>query len=384
MGYYTRTERRGDMRILHISDPGIDMPVFVKKQTVAQKLRNEVRKALASVSLFLRTDNVDLLLISGGLFDNRYLTPKTAQLLLRDISLASPCKVVVSPGKTDFFSGAGFYSSYPLPDNLFIFKSNKLSCFEIPELRTRVYGYAFDSPTRTESAFPSEMPELDPEYINLFCGYAKIGVSVSELSPLTLTQIRKSGFDYAAVGGVGEGGVERAGKTYYGTPGCLCGHGFSDVGYRSGLLIDIEKSDGVAELRSKGIRFFRKRFEDDEIDVSGAADREEIRKAIVEHVIEKKYNRDTILRITLTGNVREDVFPEPERYERDLDGILFHIEVKDRTVPAETSFRMIRSALRSENEATRISAALANKLICKAKTREPKEKKTVSKGSRAK
>ena len=396
------------MRVLHISEPMVGSPVPLKDEAASKRVRDGIKKAFLELSLFLRSGSVDILLISGGLFDNRYLTPEHAGLILREIALCPSCRVVVSPGKSDRLLKTGFYLSYPLPDNMFVFKSSEPSFFEFPELNTRVYGYAVDS--LSEENADIELPEPDPNFINLFMcpatPKAKEGGSRSAFfeQPERLEKLGK--FDYIAIGASdGKGGVGRTnipgnsdgvsgtgvtddidgtgsigsiGEAHYGAPGSLFGRGFFQTGRRYGILFDIEKPAEPGKKKSfkaEKIGFSKIHFEDDRIDISGAKTGEEIRKAIISHVIEKKYGRSTALRITLIGSIESSLIPEPERYEKDLSDILLYTEIRDRTLPEKSGFKTISDALNSKSEAERRKAALAHRLILSAKsgTRQNKE-----------
>lgn len=375
-------ERTGDMRVLHISEPMVGSPVPLKDEAASKRVRDGIKKAFLELSLFLRSGSVDILIISGGLFDNRYLTPEHAGLILREIALCPSCRVVVSPGKSDRLLKTGFYLSYPLPDNMFVFKSSEPSFFEFPELNTRVYGYAVDS--LSEENADIELPEPDSGFINLFmcpaAPKAEEGGSRSAFfeQPERLEKLGK--FDYIAIGasdgkggasGTGSiGSIGSTGEAHYGAPGSLFGRGFFQTGRRYGILFDIEKPaepEGKKSFKAERVGFSKIHFEDDRIDISGAKTGEDIRKAIISHVIEKKYGRSTALRITLIGSIESGLIPEPERYEKDLSDILLYTEIRDRTMPEKSGFKMISVALNSKSEAERRKAALAHRLILSAK-----------------
>lgn len=385
------------IKILHCSDLHLGSPVFFKSQEKASAMRKEIRNLLASLMLYIKADQIDLLLISGDLFDDRFITPDTASMIIKELASAPKCKIVISPGSADPISKDSVYKRYPFPQNVYIFESERLSCFEFTaghgvEQKIRVYGYGYTSSSRAESALPEDFPSCllekaegtipypDSGAINIFCGQAAIGKRGGALSSLSVPQIRNSAFDYMAIGGDHNGsGAERAGKTYYGISGCLCGHSFSDVGYKGAVLIEADKESGSLHLRARGLRFFKKRFVCDTLSADGARSENDIKKLIADHIAAKRYQNDTALKIILTGNVAPSIYFDAARYEKELSELLFTIEIEDLTIPLsgftppescltlkDLTLKRLSDIIQNGNDAERRTAAHAFRIAYNA------------------
>ncbi len=386
------------IKILHCSDLHIGSPVLFKSPEKASAMRKEIRNLISSLMLYVKADGIDLLLISGDLFDNRFITPDIARFLISEFASAPKCQIVISPGRADFISPDSVYKRYPFPKNVFIFDTPDLSFFEFTPSREenqkiRVYGYSYTAESRAISALPDGFGENrrsaaadggtqsqsacpaapSADAINVFCGQASVGIRSKTLSHLTVPQIRSSGLDYMAIGGDHNGnGVERAGKTYYGVSGCLCGHSFSDVGYKGAVLIEADKENGSLHLRARGLRLFKKRFACDSISADGAESGEDIKKIIAEHVKSKKYGEETALKIILTGKVAPGARFDCQSCERELSKLLFTAEIEDLTIPLsgynppencltlkDITLKRLSDIIRSGSETERKDAAAA-------------------------
>lgn len=340
------------IKILHCSDLHLGSPVLFRSPEKASAMRKEIRDLLSSLMLYIKADQIDVLLISGDLFDNRFITPDTAERIISALASAPKCKIVISPGSADLISKDSVYKRYPFPENVYIFDSEELSFIEFTVGQTekqkiRVYGYGLTSGMRSGSALPegfpesllskeanSKLPYPENDALNIFCGQAIIGGRGGQLPYITVPQIRNSALDYMAIGGDHNGnGVERAGKTYYGASGCLCGHSFSDTGYKGAILVEADKENGTLHLRARGMRFFKKRFVCDPIDAEGATCEKDIKKLILEHITAKKYGKETALKIILTGNVAPSAHLDRAQCEKELSELLFTIEIDDLTTP---------------------------------------------------
>lgn len=191
------------MRLLHTGDLHLDSAFSSSGAKDSARLREESRALLRRIFECAREENCDLILIAGDLFDSKFVSPETEELFC---ALVDKCglPVVVSPGNHDPYVEGGFYqkASARLGEKLLVFSSPELQCFDIDSLGVRVFGYAFTNIALTSSPLSgADIPE-DNGYVRIFCGHADLASPVSRYAPVTLEELERFGFAYAALGHV--------------------------------------------------------------------------------------------------------------------------------------------------------------------------------------
>ena len=273
-----------------------------------------------------------MMLIAGDLFDGRFVTPETEALFYELVENAG-VPVVISPGNHDFYTDSGFYAKARerLGEALILFCSDELQMFELEELRTRVFGYAFTSASLTENPLLSAEIAEDNGYVNIFCGHADLASAVSRYAPISLSQLSARGFDYAALGHIHNRPEQEDedGRVRY--CGFAQGRSFDEIGEGGVWIVDVEKDFCRAERKILSRRSF---FVAD-VDISGAdgfASAEEIVKREAE-----KYSSlsGVNLRIILCGRAEDSIASYLiSKGEEIADACgLEYIEMLDRTLP---------------------------------------------------
>ncbi|MBP5231654.1 MAG: hypothetical protein ILO68_07975 [Clostridia bacterium] len=129
--------------------------------------------------------------------------------------------------------------------------------------------------------------------------------------PFTREDLRNSGFDYVALGHIHKGtGLQREGNVFWSYPGCLEGRGFDETGYKGVMIGTLEK--GNADL--KFLRISKRRYEILRCDIGGCGREEALARA---RAAVRGAGDETVLRLILTGEVREGMifFPEELVYD---------------------------------------------------------------------
>jgi DNA repair exonuclease SbcCD nuclease subunit len=140
------------VRLLHTGDLHLDSAFCTYGKRDAEEQRESGRRLLRRIFESAKTENCDMILIAGDLFDGRFVTPETEDLFCELVqSVGMP--VVIAPGNHDFYTENGFYAKARarLGESLILFCSDELQMFELDELRVRIFGYAFVSPSLSEN-----------------------------------------------------------------------------------------------------------------------------------------------------------------------------------------------------------------------------------------
>jgi DNA repair exonuclease len=321
------------IKILHCADLHLDSPFSLDDPKKSEVRRAELRGAFTSMMLYAKTEGVDIMLMAGDLFDREYASRETAALLAHEFASNPGCRFVIAPGNHDPYTPESVYSRYTFPDNVYIFDSDKLSYFAFDDLGTDVYGYAFTAPSMKSNPFAGKHPR-NPARLNLLCGHGELGAVSSQYCSIPLSDVRESGFDYIALGHIhNTQGIERSGNTYYGYSGCLEGRDFGETGHKGAVIATLDKpSGGLLRADIRGLRFSKRRYEVERLNVSGCNTESEVTVRLQKLIAEKKFGSDTALRCSLEGDVLPTLELSEKRIERSITG-LFFLEVINRTLP---------------------------------------------------
>ncbi len=359
------------IKFLHCSDIHLDAPYVGIPLDKADERRREGRATFLRLMELARDREIDYILISGDLFDSRFATNMTAELLIREFKNTPNAKIIIAPGKHDAYENSPIYTSGRLPENCYVFTNDALSRFDFGDDRLTVYGWAFKNEELTVSPIAENRVD-DASKINIVMGYADLDGSVDSTScPVASSDLGRFGADYYAFGG-------RHAKTefikkdgaMYGYSGSLECTGFDEPYMGGAKILTIDYNDGELSIDAKHVSFGRIRFVTEAIDITGVNGNNEITNRISQLISNKRYGVDTALRIELIGSV-DPRFIVPAHVESDAFG-LYHFEVIDKTLPlfgtehfkrdmtvSGEVYRRLLPLLESEREEDRLLAARA-------------------------
>lgn len=358
------------IKVLHCADLHLDSPLTALDISRSETRRMELRAAFTSLTLSAKMNKADFLLISGDLFDGAYVSRETVALLCREFAAIPECYVIIAPGNHDPYTPTSYYNRAEFPENVYIFDSPELSCFDFPDKNTTVYGWAFTS-SHMENCPLEGFTVEDPSKINLLVAHGDFDVNESQYCPIGRETLAGCGFDYAALGHIHtHNGVENIGNGYVAYSGCLEGRGFDECGIKGALLVLIEKETELS-LAARFVRFCKRCYADETCDVSGAETNADLLDKLRALIAEKHYGDDTALRVRLVGNVSGELKPSPA-FLAEQFGQMFILEIVDETLPlADGSkladdptlrgeyYRSLRAQLESDDADEREIAVMA-------------------------
>ncbi len=357
------------IRIFHTADIHLDAPFSLSDPIEAEKRRTGLRSVFCSMIHTARSMKADVFLIAGDLFEESFVTKDTAEIVLREIAASPECVFFIIPGNHDPYSQSSPYTLLSWPENVRIFTDETPSFFDIPEKNLRVYGHAYHSKTLPGDLFSSFEVE-DRSKINILLAHGFVGAPGNSCGVLMKSDIEKSGLDYIALGHVHEGTeVMLLGDTRYAYSGCAVGRSFDECGYKSAIVVDIEKNGEDTLFRSAAVKCCDRRFEILKVDLSGIGEKSEALSVIKE--LGAQYGDDTALRVVLDGAVS----PELSLSREDIKSVIrapFYLELCDNTLPIYDTeslkcdktvlgafYRKLESGLYSEDPTERKKASLA-------------------------
>lgn len=320
------------VKVLHCADLHLDAPFVCGDALKSELRRNELLATFSSMMNYVKLNGIDLVVISGDLFESGNVTRDTAAMLKREFSDNPLCRFVIAPGNHDPYTEESIYAKEVFPPNVFIFKNTTVSHFSFEDLGVDVYGYAFTSPELTYNPFKGIRPNR-PGRINILCAHGELTSSEKGVCPISVDDIRNSGFDYVALGHIHAGSrVEQTDDTFYAYSGCLEGRDFGECGFKGAILGEFEKESCEFKPAFKKLRFCKRHYEIERVNVSGAQNMSDVLPAVKAAVEAKNYSRDTLLRVILEGDVSPELVISKSTFTSVEDN-LFYLEVINKTRP---------------------------------------------------
>ncbi len=252
------------IKVLHSADWHLDAPLGQFSPEQRKSLREKQLALPGLIADVARREQCDLALLSGDLFDGAY-TRQSVQAVYRALeSMAIP--VFVAPGNHDYYGVNSPWYRETWPENVYVFSSEKIRSYALPEWNCRVYGAAFtgrDCPGLLEG-FQADCQE---NYALMVLHGDPTGGN-SPYNPVTVAQVRDSGLDYLALGHIHTQGQFSAGAGVCAWPGCPMGHGWDETGIKGVYVVEL---DHQAQVRFVPLDV--PRFYDLSVDVSRGLER---------------------------------------------------------------------------------------------------------------
>lgn len=369
------------LKIIHTADIHLDSPFRMEDLQKAQARKIELRAAFSSLMFWAKTEQADVMLIAGDLFDNPHPTPDAVEFVTSQFAACPNCRFIISPGNHDFAASDSVYAKTTFPENVSIFTSTTLSCLHFDNIaghEVNVYGYAFTSPILDHNPFANTVIEKS-NAINLLCGHGTLGGDNGKDCPIKTEEIKNAGFDYVALGHVHNNpGIQKIENTYYGYSGSLEPRAFNDRGERGAFMVEADKQDGIFTCRPAFFRLCKRIYAVESVNLTGAATKEEVLGKINTLFKQKGYGKDTLLRLTLEGSLAGHLDISSLGIETITSG-LYYCELRDHTSPnydlealkndptiKGELVRTLAHLLESENESERILASRALKYALSA------------------
>lgn len=313
------------VRIAHIADFHLGGELYEKNE-LNEQINKSLIKSLANIFNILNLSKVDIVLIAGDFYESSSIDLNLLKNI-KEIFSKFNGKIVISPGNHDYVSLESSYNS-KWPQNTFIFKNEKIEFFEFSDLKTRVYGFAFNS-SYINKRMLQDFPILDEKYINLGVFHGQIDSSINNYNPIFLEDIENSNLDYIALGHIHKrSDIAKIGNTYYAYSGNPVGRGFDETGEKGIYLGDIGKT-------RNGLNFYKidnREFYKIDIEIKNFETQDIIEKQIREYLLKNigKMYKQNYYKINLEGFISKNQTINIPILEANLSDINY-VEIYDKT-----------------------------------------------------
>ena len=310
------------MRILHAADLHLDSAFAGLAEEKAALLRQESRDILRRMVDWANDHAVDVMLLSGDLFDSDRMYSQTARTLAQALARFRG-RIFLSPGNHDFYAPGSGYDAVDWPENVHIFTSRRPQTVLLRSLNASVTGAAFTSAEEWEPFDGASFSGGDAP-IRLGVLHGEVTRGESKYRAIPPAEIEKTNLTYLALGHVHRcAGVQRAGNTAYAYPGCLPGRGFDETGDKGFLYGEITPEKVELEF----IPFAPRRYQSVTADITDRDPADAVRQAL-----DPDCGQD-VCRVLLTGSRRENF--SLSALTSELAGLCAALELTDETYPEE-------------------------------------------------
>lgn len=310
------------MRILHAADLHLDSAFAGLAEEKAALLRQESRDILRRMVDWANDHAVDVMLLSGDLFDSDRMYSQTARTLAQALARFRG-RIFVSPGNHDFYAPGSGCDAVDWPENVHIFTSRRPQTVLLRSLNASVTGAAFTAAEEWEPFDGASFSGGDAP-IRLGVLHGEVTRGESKYRAIPPAEIEKTNLTYLALGHVHRcAGVQRAGNTAYAYPGCLPGRGFDETGDKGFLYGEITPEKVELEF----IPFAPRRYQSVTADITDRDPADAVRQAL-----DPDCGQD-VCRVLLTGSRRENF--SLSALTSELSGLCAALELTDETYPEE-------------------------------------------------
>lgn len=217
-------------KFLHTADIHISSGFTGDKSSpYGDDLRSCVFKAFSNIIDLAKP--VDVLLICGDLFDTPKPDVGAISFVKQKFAEIPDTKVFISAGNHDPYTADSIYANEDLGKNVRVF-STEGECFELPDLKARVFGISFSSAHCKNGLNLPKISKKDGFFdILAIHGETVSGSRIGSYNPITSETVATCNYDYMALGHIHKrSDIKRIGRTSYAYSGAPQGRGFDECG----------------------------------------------------------------------------------------------------------------------------------------------------------
>lgn len=289
------------VRFLHCGGFQFDSPAWEGPEEWASLRNQDLWQTFEAVLALCRSEKIDLLFLTGDLFEQEYVRKETVDRVVRTLAKLDETRIFITPGERDPLVNTSAYRLALWPNKVHIF-SKGINSVKIPTLNVTVYGAGWTA-YRQDGPFLDGFQTKEDGTLQLMLLHAVVDPieNLNKFIPIIPEQIAASGLDYLALGHKEEwSGIQQAGETFWADCGSPEARSFRESGPHGVLLGEIGEERGSTkfEFRELGQRRYVEKALLVQADMEGLA-----AKLLAETSISEQ-QRD-LFRIKVSGAIRE-------------------------------------------------------------------------------
>ncbi|MEN8908369.1 MAG: DNA repair exonuclease [Clostridiales bacterium] len=319
---------------IHCSDIHLDSPFSYFGMDVEKSdlRRRELRNVFKVITDLAIENKVDFLIISGDLYEHKYINKSTILFINDLFEELNPIKIFIAPGNHDPYLNNSYYKNFNWSKNVIIFnKENKN--YYLDDIGVRIHGVGF------ENYYEKDLlnllnKDINREYINILVTHGTLDLDIgnNNYNPISSKQLEEYKFDYIALGHfhtiIKEAGRD---KNIF-NPGCPEPLKFGDSNNCGVYITEIEKNEiESVSLKSIFINTNKRFFEKIYIKVDGVNSDNYIIDKIIKSIERFQNYRIGSFMLILNGKIKRDYKIDIKYINEKINGKVFYFKVIDNT-----------------------------------------------------
>lgn len=324
--FKNKGDNMNKVKILQAGDLHFDTPFKDLSRNIALISKEELLEVFSKIINICIEDSVDILLLTGDIFDNLTVDKKTLVFITSELERIWNIRVFIAPGNHDPYNEKSFYKMIEWPDNVHIFKG-AMESVTLEDLGVVIWGAAFTSNHINKSIIKNIY--INNKYINIMTIHGDISNNEggNDYNPITLKDIESSNMDYIAIGHRHNySGILRERNTCYAYAGCPQGRGFDELGDKGIIIGEVFK--GAVNL--KFLKTSKRNYYVIDVDISNLVSYEEIKDKIVSS-IEETERKNNLYKIILRGEIDSYIKLNEEIILEKIKEYFYFVKIVDKT-----------------------------------------------------
>lgn len=322
------------IKFLHFGDLHLDMPFTSLGDTGLQSSvrRQELKECFDRVIGLAQKENVDIILISGDLFEHSYIRKSTINHINDKFKQIEKIRVFIVPGNHDPLVVDSYYKTCEWSQNVTILGEHAPSVM-LESAGACIHGAGFRSFYEKESLV-SSVSSANGNFINILLihGTVDLKLDSGNYNPMTCEELDALGMDYIALGhfhnrieGIG------ARRNIY-NPGSPEPLGFDEQGKHGVFVGTLTKAEGEREghLEVRFVETGLREYKTLEVNVNGCSSEQQIVDRIALAIYRENAATD-LFDVRLRGYLERHFTPDIGYIQRCFSDKVFFLKVRDET-----------------------------------------------------
>lgn len=282
------------MKFVHIADMHFDCPFInlADKDGLGDIRRLEQRQVFKKVIEYIKENNIELLLISGDLYEHQYVKKSTIEYINQLFKEIPNTRIFISPGNHDPYLKNSYYNKFLWSENVKIFTS-KIEKVELEDVN--IYGFGFDNFYCRDVDIESIELNNKNKFNFLVIHGTLDGANLDdrEYNSMSKKMLKEKGFDYVALGHIHKLDYNQEENQNIVYPGSTVSLGFDELGKHGMIVGNIDEKG----LKLEFVPLDEREFKLQEIDVTELQSKEDL----IEKINELEFLDKELIEIILVG-----------------------------------------------------------------------------------
>lgn len=314
------------MKLIHCADLHLDSKMTANLNAKkASERKRELLHTFQRMVSYAKTEGVQAILIAGDMFDTKYVSKTTRNVVLGEIERNTDITFYYLRGNHDTDSFITDLETTPC--NLKTF-TETWSCYELGA-HVRIYGAELLK-ENSASLCASLLPDAEKINIVMLHGQETETKGKDKAEIVPLRTLKNKGIDYLALGHVHAYKKESLdARGVYCYPGCLEGRGFDECGQHGFVLLEIEEK--TRKIESKFIPFAARTLYTVSVNIESCQTSLEMTEKIRAELKKGEYPETSLMKVVLTGEVDVACEKNIGYIQSIIESDFYFVKIQDET-----------------------------------------------------